>query len=131
MATTYRIRYKNHATPQEQHSSGDRWYLDSDAGRKFSGTADLGSSLIGSKGNFEENLAITDEPSSAFINYVDFAYIKNTGDNDVLIALDYSVYTIVLSPGEAFASQVDRSNGVFRAKCPTGQTSTIEYYSSV
>ena len=33
-----RILYKNHCTPQEQVSDGDRYYLDSDCGRKFTGS---------------------------------------------------------------------------------------------
>ena len=56
MATTYRVRYKNHATPQEQHSSGDRYYLDSDVGRKMSGTADI---TPGSTGTLTEGVTIT------------------------------------------------------------------------
>ena len=33
-----RILYKNHCTPQEQVSSGGRYYLDSDCGRKLAGS---------------------------------------------------------------------------------------------
>ena len=41
MATTYNIRYKNHATPQEQHTADGRFYLDSGVGRKMTGIADI------------------------------------------------------------------------------------------
>ena len=32
-----RILYRNHCVPQEQVDSGDRYYLDSDCGRKLTG----------------------------------------------------------------------------------------------
>ena len=41
MATTYNIRYKNHATPQEQHTADGRFYLDSGVGRKMTGICDV------------------------------------------------------------------------------------------
>ena len=45
MATTYKVRYKNHATPQEQIVSGGRYYLDSDVGKKMAGTCDTSESI--------------------------------------------------------------------------------------
>ena len=127
MATTYRVRYKNHATPQEQHSAGDRYYLDSDAGKKFSGTGDIsGATLAGSR-SLVENFAVTDSASSALTSSTDFFYIKNTGDNDVLLSIDGTNYLIVLSNGEAFASQVHNS-ATAKVKCAAGETSTVEYY---
>ena len=127
MATTYRVRYKNHATPQEQHSAGDRYYLDSDAGKKFSGTGDIGGGTLGGSRTYTAKLAVTDSESSALTSSDDFFYIKNTGDNDVLLSIDGTNYLIVLSNGEAFASQVHNSAKV-KVKCPSGQTSTVEYY---
>jgi len=127
MATTYRVRYKNHATPQEQHSAGDRYYLDSDAGKKFSGTGDMsGATLAGSRSYIAE-LTVTDSASSSLTSDTDFFYIKNTGDNDVLLSIDGTHYLIVLSNGEAFASQVHNSAKA-KVKCAAGETSTVEYY---
>ena len=87
MATTYRLRYKNSATPQEQHSAGDRYYLDSGAGKKFSGTGDIGGATLGGSRDLVENFAVTDSASSALTGSTDFFYIKNTGDNDVLLSV--------------------------------------------
>ena len=127
MATTYRLRYKNSATPQEQHSAGDRYYLDSDAGKKFSGTGDISGATLGGTRAYTAELAVTDSASSTLTSYTDFFYIKNTGDNDVLLSIDGTNYLIVLSSGEAFASQISNS-ATAKVKCPSGQTSTVEYY---
>ena len=133
MATTFRVRYKNSATPQEQHSAGDRYYLDSDAGKKFSGTGDIGNPTLatteaGGTRAYTAELAVTDSASeSALTSSTDFFYIKNTGDNDVLLSIDGTNYLIVLSSGEAFASQISNS-ATAKVKCPSGQTSTVEYY---
>ena len=127
MATTYRVRYKNHATPQEQHSAGDRYYLDSDAGKKFSGTGDIGGATLGGSRSYIAELIVTDSASSALTSSTDFFYIKNTGDNDVLLSIDGTNYLIVLSNGEAFASQVHNS-ATAKVKCAAGETSTVEYY---
>jgi len=35
----YKITYKNHITPQEYITGNSRWYLDSDCGRKLTGSA--------------------------------------------------------------------------------------------
>ena len=127
MATTFRVRYKNNATPQEQHSSGDRWYLDSDAGRKFSGTADLGSSDIAATGTLTEGTSISSS-ATQIASSKDFIYVKNTGSTDLLVTLDNSNYLIVLSEGEAFASQISTSADV-RIKTSSG-TTTADYYTT-
>jgi hypothetical protein len=131
MALTYKVRYKNHCTPQEQILTDGRWYLDSDCGRKLTGNSET-SRTIGGAGFFSLNLAITDSPS--LFNYStpspDFVFIKNTGrgsGDDVLITLDNSNYLILLSSNEAFASEVDASSTV-RVKCADGEDSTISYF---
>ena len=124
MATTYRVRYKNNATPQEQHSSGDRWYLDSDMGRKLSGTADI---TPGSTGTLTEGATITDSATQIASNK-DFVYVKNTGSTELYITLDNSGYYIKLKEGEAFASQISTSADV-RIKTGDGTgTTTADYY---
>ena len=45
MASTYKVRYKNQCTPQEQHTANGRYYLDSDVGRKLAGTCDTDASI--------------------------------------------------------------------------------------
>jgi len=125
MATTYNIRYKNHATPQEQHSSGDRYYLDSDAGRKFTGIADT---IPASTGTLTEGASVSTS-ATPIASSKDFVYVKNTGLTEIYLSLttDSSAeYVIALAEGEAFASQISTSANV-RVKTLSG-TSTMDHY---
>ena len=124
MGQTYRVRYKNNATPQEQIASGGRWYLDSDSGRKLSGLADI---VPAATGTLTEGTSISTS-ATQIASSKDFVYVKNTGTDsvDLLVTLDGSNYLIVLSDGEAFASQISTSADV-RIKTPSG-TTTAEYY---
>ena len=124
MATTFNIRYKNHATPQEQHSSGDRYYLDSDVGRKLAGIADT---VPAATGTLTEGASVSTSATS-IASSKDFVYIKNTGSTEVTISLtsDSSAeYVIALAAGEVFASEISTSARVFVKS--TG-TSTIEHF---
>ena len=135
MATTYNIRYKNHATPQEQHTAGGRFYLDSDVGRKMTGIADI---VPVSTGTLTTGQVVDSTPATGDIIAAnkDFVYIKNTGSTDIIVSLDDAGlagggssngnYSILLSEGEAFASEIHTSANIF-AKTASG-TSTIEYY---
>tara|TARA_R110000824_G_scaffold119151_2_gene273113 strand:+ start:1920 stop:2312 length:393 start_codon:yes stop_codon:yes gene_type:complete len=127
MATTYKVRYKNHCTPQEQIASGGRYYLDSDCGRKLTGVADT-SATLSATGTLASGTAITDtatEVVSAASN-ADFVYVKNTGSTDVLVTLDDSNYLILLSEDEAFASEI-HVNANVKVKTASG-TSTIDSF---
>ena len=127
MATTYKVRYKNHCTPQEQIASGGRYYLDSDCGRKLTGVADT-SATLSATGTLASGTSISDtatEVVSAASN-ADFVYIKNTGSTDVLITLNNSNYLILLSEGEAFASEINTGSNV-KVKTASG-TSTIDSF---
>ena len=129
MAATYKIIYKNHCTPQEEvnFSTGSRWYLDSDCGKKMTGTASV--TVDGTKA-YVSNLAVTDSASSALTSSDDFIFIKNTGGgsgDDILITIDDTKYYILLSSGECFASKIHTS-AVVRVKCGSGDDSTIEYF---
>ena len=128
--TTYKVRYKNHCTPQEQIVSGGRYYLDSDCGRKLTGNADV-SATLSATGTLTQGASIstsTLELVTAGSN-ADFVYIKNTGSVDVLISLNGTSgnYYILLSEGEAFASEIHVDANVF-VKTASG-TSTIEHFS--
>ena len=127
MATTYNVRYKNHCTPQEQVISGGRYYLDSDCGRKLTGDCSTVASLT-TTGTYDETLAVTDSASSALTSSHEFLFIKNTGSIDVEVTLNNSDYHILLSEGEAFASEIDTSS-VVKVKTASG-TSTVEYFVS-
>ena len=129
MAIEYKVRYKNHCTPQEQIASGGRYYLDSDVGKKLTGTCDTDASIT-TTGTYDDSLAITSTASSALTSSNEFVFIKNTGGgsgNDVLITLNNSNYQILLSDGEAFASEIDTS-AVVKVKCAADEDSTIEYF---
>ena len=127
MATTYKVRYKNHCVPQEQIASGGRYYLDSDCGRKLTGVADT-SSTLSATGTLTAGVAISGitEIVTAGSN-ADFVYVKNTGSEDVLVTLDNSNYVILLSEGEAFASEIHVDSNV-KVK-PVSGASTIEHFS--
>ena len=125
MATTYKIRYKNHATPQEQIESDGRYYLDSDVGVKMTGNAETSAST--GNGTYASGVSVTTLATEIASNQ-DFIYVKNTGTDsvDILLTLDNSVYTILLKDGEAFASEISTSADV-RIKTASGVTSA-EYY---
>ena len=127
MATTYKVRYKNHCTPQEQIASGGRFYLDSDCGRKLTGNAET-SATLSATGTLTTGVAISGitEIVTAGSN-ADFVYVKNTGSADVLVTLDNSNYLIILSANEAFASEIHVDSNV-KVK-PVSAASTIEHFS--
>ena len=129
MARTWKVRYKNHCTPQEQLIADRRWYLDSDCGRKLTGVCDSLASSGSADGNMTTGVAISTSATS-IASSKDFVYVKNTGSTEVVISLTTDVtakYVIALAAGEAFASDISTSANV-RVKTLSG-TSTIEHYS--
>jgi len=122
----YKIIYKNHITPQEYIAANSRWYLDSDCGRKLTGSSVI---TISSR-TYVSSLAVTATPSTSLTSSQDFIYIKNTGGgsaDDVLVSLDGGTnYFYVLSDGESLATQITTSTSVI-IKCNTGDDSTVEY----
>ena len=127
MATTYKVRYKNHCTPQEQILTDGRWYLDSDCGRKLTGNAETSADLSAT-GTLTPGVAISSSATEIVDAARDFVYVKNTGSTEVTISLtsDSSAeYVIALAAGEAFASEISTSARVFVKS--TG-TSTIEHF---
>ena len=130
MALTYKVRYKNHCTPQEQILTDGRWYLDSDCGRKLTGDCSTDVTIAGTV-NYEASKAVTATGSECEIvseasNY-QFVFVKNTGSTDILVTLDGSNYFIRLSEGEAFASEIIAATHILVKTTPSG-TSTIEHY---
>ena len=129
MAITYKVRYKNHCTPQEQILTDGRWYLDSDCGRKLTGVCDSLATEGTANGTLTTGVAISTSTLSIASNK-DFIYVKNTGSTEVVISLDddsTAKYVISLAEGEAFASEIHTSANV-RVKTLSG-TSTIEHFS--
>ena len=100
-----KITYKNHCTPQEQAdftTGNDRYYLDSDVGRKLTGICESKASTTGSlvTGTFSGTITL----SSAH-----FVYIKNTdtsGSDYLLVNVGSMGAVIKLMPEESFASDI-------------------------
>jgi len=124
---SYNIRYKNHATPQEQHTANGRYYLDSGVGRKMAGIADT---VPASTGTLTEGASVsTTSGATPIASSKDFVYVKNTGSTEIYLSLttDSSAeYVIALAEGEAFASQISTSANI-RVKTLSG-TSTMDHY---
>jgi len=122
-----KVLYKNHCTPQEQISSGGRYYLDSDCGRRLTGVEEF--TLGGSSVAYVSSEPVTTTPESLGADK-DFVFIKNTSGDDVLVAFDgNATYHTKLSNGEALAVQLrgtDVSTNEVYVK--SDGTSTIEYY---
>ena len=121
-----KITYKNHCTPQEKvnFSAGEyRWYLDSDIGRKLTGTVDLTVTTIT---DYASAMAISTTPTGALTDGHQFIFVRNNGDNDILMSIDAGAkYYIKLSKDESFASKIKTTTKVM-LKTTTG-TSTVEY----
>ena len=84
-----RILYKVHCTPQEQVSSGGRYYLDGDCGRKLTGSL-TATAAIGTT-----------------IDFIAVTATSITSDATVHISLDNnSTIPIKLLEGECFASKI-------------------------
>ena len=100
------VTFRNFCVPQEKDSTGARWYLDSDCGRKLSGSAVLAGEM-GNTVNFVDST--TSLPVDLQAGF-DFFYLKCISGDDIKLSLDGgSNYLVSLSVGEAFASYVDSS----------------------
>jgi len=100
-----RIIYKNHCTPQEKiaFSGGDRWYLDSDCGRKLTGNCESKSTTIGTPqtGTYSGSINLGAD--------VKFIHVKNTntaGGDYLLLNIGSMGAVIRLNSGESFSSDV-------------------------
>jgi len=121
-----RIIYKNHCTPQEKlaFSGGDRWYLDSDCGRKLTGNCVSKSTSIGTPqiGTFSTTINLTS---------VRFIYVKNTdtsGSDYLLVNIGGMGAVIRLNYGESFASDVgDDDTDVTTVAITASGTPGFEY----
>ena len=121
-----KIKYSNGCSPQELDSISARWYQDSDAGTKLSGSANvsMGSGTL----TYQSSKEITGvEPPSGSISSKDFIFVRNISGDDVKITLDGTNYLVKLSAGESFASELDST--VATVKINTDGTSTVEYLS--
>ena len=98
-----RILYKNHCTPQEQVGSSDRYYLDSDCGRKLTGSYMYD---LDSAGTTVTN---TITATAAIGTTIDFIAVTATSisSGTVYLSLDNGTTQIIqLLEGECFASKI-------------------------
>ena len=122
-----KIVYKNYCTPQEQADFGtatDRWYLDSDVGRKLSGTCE-------SKATTTGNLETGTFSSTINLSSIKFIYVKNTdtsGSNYLLINIGSMGAVIKLGPEESIATDIGETASDSTAVTITASgTPTYEY----
>ena len=120
-----RILYKTHCTPQEQVGSTDRYYLDSDCGRKLTGSYVYDLDSAGTTAT----ATITSTPSSgAMSGTTGFDFIAVTATSissgTVTISLDGSTEIIKLLEGECFASKI--ASGA-APKIHISGTATVDY----
>ena len=100
-----KITYKNHCTPQEQAdftTGNDRYYLDSDVGRKLTGICESRSTTTGS-------LVTGTFPTTISLSGKKFIYVKNrdTSGSDYLLVDIVSMGAVIkLGPEESFASDI-------------------------
>ena len=125
-----KIIYKNHCTPQEQAdftTGNDRWYLDSDVGRKLTGTCESKATTTGSlvTGTYSGSIDVTVSAAAKFI------YVKNTdtsGSDYLLLNIGSMGAVIKLGPEESFASDVGSTASDTSTVVITGSgTPTYEY----
>ena len=98
-----RILYKNHCVPQEQVGSGDRYYLDSDCGRKLTGSYLYDLDRAGT------TATSTITSSGAIGTTLDFIAVTaaSISSGTVMISLDNGTTSIIeLKEGECFASKI-------------------------
>ena len=115
-----RILYKSHCTPQEQVDSTDRYYLDSDCGRKLTGSYMYD---LDSAGTTVTN---TITSTAAIGTTIDFIAVTATSisSGTVTISLDGSTEIIKLLEGECFASKIASDA---TPKVHISGTATVDY----
>ena len=114
-----KIKYRNHCTAQEQVSSGGRYYLDSDSGRKLTGTHTLSPTT-------DTTAKATVTADTLLASGFEFIAITATSiaSGTVTISLDGTTKIIKLLEGESFASKIDTSA---TPKIHISGTASVEY----
>ena len=115
-----KILYKNHCTPQEQITAGGRYYLDSDCGRKLTGSKLL---TLGSGTTTTGTLTATGTLGGA--SGFDFISVKVVSGDDVGLSFDATTNAVIkLKEGECFSSEI---LAAAEPKVIITGTSTVEY----
>jgi|19_taG_2_1085344.scaffolds.fasta_scaffold16201_3 hypothetical protein len=136
MATVRKIKWKVHCTPQEKinFSAGERWYLDSDCGRKLTGEGTVTAYTDSNAVIYVASQAISGtvelQSASGTDNDFNFMYVKNLGGgsgDDVMASPGNNQFAIRLSVGEAWACRLANTGSQIDVKCDSGDDTTIEY----
>ena len=129
-----RVVYRNHCTPQEFPADGSvaatRWFLDSDCGRKLTGsyaTEVFTNGIL--YGTATANGIIVNNSAHG----PEFVFLKNNGTASVSVSLDGSTtYVMAIAPGEAVAFECyDHSDGIEDINdvyINSASTPSVEYY---
>tara|TARA_R100001594_G_C4043731_1_gene263738 strand:- start:578 stop:964 length:387 start_codon:yes stop_codon:yes gene_type:complete len=99
-----RILYKSHCVPQEQVGSGNKYYLDSDCGRKLTG-----SNLYSLGSNTTATGTLTSTGELGADSGFDFIAVTATSisSGTVYLSLDNGTTQVIeLLEGECFASKI-------------------------
>ena len=118
-----KILYKNHCTPQEQITAGGRYYLDSDCGRKLTGSylQTLGSGTT-TTGTFTGTGTST---TLGAANGFDFISVKLISGDDVGLSFDSSTNAVIkLKEGECFSTAII---GAAQPRIIITGTSTVDW----
>ena len=120
-----RILYKVHCTPQEQVGSSDRYYLDSDCGRKLAGSYLL---------ELDEDITTTGTLTStgnlgAASNFHFIAVTATSiSSGTVTISLDLGTTQIIeLLEGECFASRIASGAQPYVRITNNSGSATVDY----
>jgi len=120
------ITYKNFCVPQELDSTSAKWYLDSDCGRKLSGSSTLTPAAPVSLGSTIRYYDTTSTLPVDIGTGNDFFYLKCIAGDYVKLSFDGgSNYIVSLLPGQAFASYIDSSAADI--KFDSSGSSTVQY----
>ena len=108
-----KVVYSNSCIPQERVDFADstyKWYLDSDSSKKMSGRCQHTATIANDKTYYKTaTLAAGCSATLESLSSVNFAYIKNTGENDLTINIANRGARILLGEDESLALQLNDS----------------------
>ena len=108
-----KIVYSNSCIPQERVDSEDgtyKWYLDSDSSKRMSGRCEPTVTIANNKTYYGTGtLAASGSATLESLSDINFAFVKNTGENDLTINIGGRGARILLGEDESLALQLDDS----------------------
>ena len=109
-----KIVYSNSCIPQERVDFEDgtyKWYLDSDSSKKMSGRCQPTVTIANNKTYYgTATLAASGSATLESLSDVNFAYVKNTGENDMTINIGGRGARILLGEDESIALQINATS---------------------